>query len=217
LPQAPDGPRTALEETLAGIWAEILQVEQVGLHDDFFTLGGDSLLAARVLVRLHDIMHFKVEASLIFEAPTVAEMAEHLETMNQAVASSGAPSSIVRAPHQNGAAPASFAQERLWKLQHALPDLPFFNILYALRVTSPCDAAVLERSINEIVNRHEILRTTFAAVDGRCMQVIAPQLIVPLTFDDLRMLPRGQMGTAVRGLIQEELRHLFVLERGPLI
>ena len=82
--------------------------------------------------------------------------------------------------------PASIAQERLWKLQHALADLPFFNVLYALRLTSPCDAAVLERSINEIVCRHEILRTTFAVIDGRYVQVIAPQLIVPLAFDDLR-------------------------------
>ena len=72
-------------------------------------------------------------------------------------------SAIVRVARENGAMPASIAQERLWKLQHALPDMPFFNVLYALRLTSACDVAVLERSINEIVRRHEILRTTFAA------------------------------------------------------
>jgi acyl-CoA synthetase (AMP-forming)/AMP-acid ligase II len=217
LPQVSTSPRTPLEKTLAGIWAEALQVEQVGLHDDFFALGGDSLLATRLLIRVHEITHFEVKASLVFEAPTVAEMAEHIETLIQAAAPSQTPSGIVRVPRQNGIAPTSFAQERLWELQQALPDLPFFNILYALRVTSPCDVVVLERSINEIVRRHEILRTTFAAVDGRCMQVIAPQLTVPLAFDDLRTQPRLQMETAVRGLIQEELAHLFALERGPLI
>jgi acyl-CoA synthetase (AMP-forming)/AMP-acid ligase II/acyl carrier protein len=217
LPQAPISPRTPLEKTLAGIWAEVLQVEQVGLHDDFFALGGDSLLATRVLVRLHEITHAEIEVSLIFEAPTVAEMAERIETLMKAAAASQAPSAIARVPRENGAAPAAFVQERLWELQHALPDLPFFNVLYALRVTSPCDAAVLERSINEIVRRHEILRTTFAAVDGRCAQVIAPQLIAPLAFDDLRALSRMQMETTVHELIKEELSHLFVLERGPLI
>jgi acyl-CoA synthetase (AMP-forming)/AMP-acid ligase II/acyl carrier protein len=210
-------PRTPLEKILAGIFAEVLQVEQVGLHDNFFALGGDSLLATRVVIRLYEITHIEIEVSFIFEAPTVAELAERIETLIQAAAASQAPSGISRVPRQNGIASASFGQERLRELQHVLPDLPFFNILYALRVTSLCDVAVLEQSINEIVRRHEILRTTFAAVDGRCMQVIAPQLFVPLAFDDLRTLPRLQMETAVRGLIQEELAHSFALERGPLI
>jgi hypothetical protein len=210
-------PRTPLEKTLAEIWAEVLQVDQIGLHDDFFVLGGDSLLATRVLIRLHEITHLQVEVSLIFEAPTVAEMAERIETLIQAATGSQAFSGIASVPRQNGTAPASFGQERLWELQRALPDLPFFNILYALRVTSPCDAAVLEQSINEIVCRHEILRTTFAAVDGRCVQVIAPQLFVPLIFDDMRAMPRSNTEAAVRELVKEELSHSFDLERGPLI
>src|SRR5215813_6690658 len=183
-PQPSISPRTPLEKTLAEIWAELLQVEQVGLHDDFFALGGDSLLATRVLIRLYEITRIAVEFSLIFEAPTIADMAEHIETLIQAARASQDPSAIACVPRQNGVAPASFAQERLWNLQHALPDLPFFNVLYTLRVTSPCDVPVLQRSINEIVDRHEILRTTFATVGGRCVQVIAPQLIAPLAFDD---------------------------------
>jgi acyl-CoA synthetase (AMP-forming)/AMP-acid ligase II len=217
VPQASISPRTPLEKTLAGIWAEVLQVEQVGLHDNFFALGGDSLLAIRVLIRLYEITQFDVEVSHIFDGPTVAEMAEHIETLIQTDAALQAPSAIARMPLQNGAAPSSFGQERLWNLLHALPDLPFFNILYALGVTCPCDVAVLERSINEIVQRHEILRTTFAAIDGRCAQVIAPQLIVPLAFDDLHTMARSKIETTVRKRVQEELSHSFVLERGPLI
>jgi acyl-CoA synthetase (AMP-forming)/AMP-acid ligase II len=217
LPQASMAPQTPLEKTLAGIWAELLQVEQVGRHDDFFALGGDSLLATQVRIRLYEIMHLEVEVSDIFKAPTVVEMAEHIETLTQAAATSQGPSAISRVLDRDGEAPASFAQERLWKLQHLLPDLPFFNILYALRVRSPCDVAVLDRSINEIVRRHEILRTTFAAADGRCVQVIAPQLMVPLAFEDLRALPRLKTETIVHEIIQEELSHSFVLERGPLI
>jgi hypothetical protein len=76
---------------------------------------------------------------------------------------------------------------------------------------------VLERSINEIVRRHEILRTTFTAVDGRCVQVIAPELSIPLTFKDLRALPPSKIETAVHELVKKELSYSFVLERSPLI
>jgi acyl-CoA synthetase (AMP-forming)/AMP-acid ligase II len=217
LPRASVAPRTPLENVLAGIWAEVLQVEQVGVHDDFFALGGDSLLATRALIRMHEIMQVEVEVSRIFEAPTVAEFAEHIETLIQAGQAPQTPSAVVRVFRKNGAGPASITQERLCELQHALPGLPFFNILYALRLTSAVDAAGLERSMNEVVRRHEILRTTFAAVDGRYVQVIAPQLMVPLAFDDLRALPRLETETMELELIQSEVLHSFDLARGPLI
>jgi hypothetical protein len=113
--------------------------------------------------------------------------------------------------------PASPAQERLWTLQQAVPDLPFFNILYALRITSPLDATVLERSLNEIVRRHEILRTTIDVAGDRKIQVIAPQLTVPLAVDDLHKLLTSKRETAAHRLIQAELTHCFDLARGPLI
>ena len=167
-------------------------------------------------IRLHEITRFEIEIPSIFEAPTIAELAERIETSIHAGASQ-TPLPIARAPRQNGVVPASFVQERVWELKNFLPELPVFNILYALRVTSPCDVAVLERSINEIVRRHEILRTTFTTVDGRCMQVIAPELTVPLTFDDLRALPAEKIEAAVHEFVREELSHAFVLECSPLI
>jgi acyl-CoA synthetase (AMP-forming)/AMP-acid ligase II len=216
-PRAFVEPRTALEKVLAKHWAEILQVEQVGIHDDFFASGGDSLLATDVLAHVYNITLVELEVSRFFEAPTVAEVAQHLETPTHTGRASRPSSTIVRAPRVNGMVTASIAQERLWKLQHALPDIPFFNILYALRLTSPCDEAVLERSINEIVRRHEILRTTLAHIDGRYVQVIAPQLAVALAFDDLQALPRSKKETIGHQLIQEEVLHAFDLAKGPLI
>jgi acyl-CoA synthetase (AMP-forming)/AMP-acid ligase II len=215
--QAFVAPRTPIEKALAGIWAELLHVEQVGVHDNFFALGGDSLMATRVLIRMHEIMHIGVEVSRFFAAPTIAEMADHIETLIQAGQAARPPSAIVRVPRENGVMLASMAQERLCKLQHALPEIPFFNILYALRLRSAVDAAVLERSINEIVRRHEILRTTFAVVDDRYMQVIAPQLAVPLRFDDLHKLRRSRRDTVAHQLVQEEVLHSFDLANGPLI
>jgi acyl-CoA synthetase (AMP-forming)/AMP-acid ligase II len=208
-------PRTPLEKALAGRWAEILQVEQVGIHDDFFALGGDSLLATRVLGHVFDITHLKVEVSRFFEAPTVAEVAHHLETLTQVGQARPHSSAIARGPRE-GEVPASVAQERLWKFQQALPDLPFFNILYALRLTSPFDAAALERSINEIVRRHDILRTTFTVVDGRPVQDIAPQLTVPLPFDDLRAFRSSKKEAISHQLVQDEALHSFDLAHGPL-
>ena len=207
-------PRTPLENILAGIWSDVLRLDQVGIHDDFFALGGDSLLAAHVLTSIHDAMHLEVGVVSLFDAPTVAEMAEYLETLIKA---GRAGQSEIARVSRNKPLPASPAQERLWTLQQAVPDLPFFNILYALRVTSALDATLLERSLNEIVRRHEILRTAIGVAGSRQIQVIAPQLTVPLAVDDLHKLPRSNRETAAHRLIQAELTHSFDLARGPLI
>jgi acyl-CoA synthetase (AMP-forming)/AMP-acid ligase II len=209
-------PRTHLEKLLAKRWAEILQLQEIGIHDDFFASGGDSLLATHVLAHVYNVTKIEFEASRFFEAPTVAEVAHHLEQVIKAGQGPQTPSTLVRAARENGVMPASAAQEHLCKLQHALPDIPCFNILYALRTTSPCDVAVLERSINEIVRRHEILRTTFSLIDGRCVQVIAPQLTVPLACNDLHAVSRAKKETVAHKLIQQEVLHSFDLAKGPL-
>src|SRR5262249_59142175 len=134
--------------------------------------------------RIGEGMTREVEVARFFEAPTTAKMARHLATLMEPRKPRRASLAIARAARKYGA-PASVAQERLWEFQHALPDLPFLNILYALRVTSSVEVAVLERSINDIVRRHDILRTTFASRDGRPVQVIAAQLTVPPPFHHL--------------------------------
>ena len=213
--QAFVAPRTPLESSLAKRWAEILRVEQIGIHDDFFASGGDSLLASRVLGHVYDMTQIELEVSRFFEAPTVAEVAIHLERLIEAGRAS--PSAIVRVPRDNGIAPASIEQERLLKLQQVLDDVPFLNVLYALRLTSHCDAAILERSINEIVRRHDMLRTTFTIVEDEYVQVIAPRLTVPLAYDDLRALSRSEKEPIVQKLLKEEALHPFDLANGPLI
>jgi acyl-CoA synthetase (AMP-forming)/AMP-acid ligase II len=208
-------PRTLLEKRLAEYCAEILRVERVGIHDDFFALGGDSLLATQVLAYIHEITHLEVEIARFFEAPTVANMAHYLQTLIRAGRGGRSFSAIARFPRENQA-PASIAQGRLWNLQRALPAMPFFNALHTLRLTSSFDTAVLAQSVNEIVQRHEILRTTFAEVDGQCVQVIAQRLAIELSFDDLHGLPEAERETLGHQLVQEEVLHCFDLARGPL-
>ncbi len=209
-------PRTPLETALARIWGQILQRERVGIHDNFFDLGGDSLLAAQVLTCIHDMMKIDVSVTSLFDAPTIAELALHLEPVIKAGRGPRSSSDIVHISRQY-AVPASPPQERLAKLHSASPDLPFFNVLYALRITSPVDPSVIEKSINEIVRRHEILRTTFDVLDGRHVQVVAPQLTVPVPLDDLVKLPRARREDAGHRIIEKELLHSFDLARGPLV
>jgi acyl-CoA synthetase (AMP-forming)/AMP-acid ligase II len=208
-------PRTPLEQVLAEHWAEILRTQRVGVHDDFFALGGDSLLVTDVLAHVYTTTHLDVEAARFFEAPTVAELAHHLETLRQAGQTTQPASVIVRVP-RDIAVPVSIPQERLWKQHKALRDIPLFNVLYPLRLPSEIDAGVLERSVNELVQRHEILRTTFTTLEHRCVQVIAPQLTVHLTCDDLSEMPDSEKEAVGYRLIQEEALHSFDIERGPL-
>jgi len=207
--------RTSLEARLAECYAHVLQVERVGIHDDFFAMGGDSLLAAHLLTEIHKRLHLDIEVSAAFEAPTVAEMAHHIDMRRQARAESSS-SPIELAPRAVDIE-ASFAQERVWELQEMLPGAPFFNVLHALRLRPPFDRGLLEQSLNEVVRRHEILRTAFRAVEGRLMQIVAPQVTVPLRFDDLHELPAARREKIARGLVEEEALHAFDLEEAPLL
>src|SRR5688572_13467914 len=100
--------------------------------------------------------------------------------------------------------PLSFAQERLWFLDQLQPGSPVYNIPCAIRLTGPLDPVFVQRSLNDVVRRHEVLRTTFGAVDGRPVQVIAPSLSLEVPVVDLTALPRAEQETALQRLAMEE-------------
>jgi acyl-CoA synthetase (AMP-forming)/AMP-acid ligase II len=214
MPEAAAGPRTPLEARLAALWAELLDVESVGIHDDFFASGGDSLLATQLLARVHDLLAVEASFSAFFDAPTIAAMADHVATLGGAGAARPA---ATAAPVRARVAPTSVAQEHVWRLQRALPDLPFFNVLYAVQVRGPVKTALLQASLGEIARRHEILRTTFDEVDGRSVQVIAPARSLPLVVDDLRDLPEAAQAVRGQALLSAEALEPFDLGRGPLM
>jgi amino acid adenylation domain-containing protein len=118
---------------------------------------------------------------------------------------------------QAGPAPLSFAQQRLWFLDQLVPGNPFYNIPAVLRIRAPLDAAVLERSLNEIVRRHEILRTTFVPVNGEPVQVVAPALRLALPLVDLRDRPAAEREAEAGRLATAEARRLFDIAQGPLL
>jgi amino acid adenylation domain-containing protein len=202
-------PRTAAEGLLCGVWSEVLGVERVGVHDNFFALGGHSLLAARVAARLGRELRGRVSLRDFFTSPTVAEMARLA-----AARRGGGPGPVGRA-RRGGALLASFAQERLWFFDQLQPGTGVFNAPGAWLIKGPLDVAALERSLNEVVRRHETLRTTFIADNGLPLQVIAEHSHTPLPVIDLSGHPDAE-GRA-RALLQEEAELPFDLARGPLI
>jgi amino acid adenylation domain-containing protein len=208
-------PRTPTEELLAEIWTELLDIERVGVDDNFFDLGGHSLLATQLMSRVRETFQVEIPLRRLFEVPTVAGLAESIEAARLAGQNLLAPP-ILPVP-RNGDLPLSFAQQRLWFFDQLAPGLPAYNIPAAVRLKGPFNLAALEQSLSEIVVRHESLRTTFGKVDGRPTQVIAPGLTVKLPVIDLRTLPASERETEVRRLVTAEAQRPFDLSQGPLL
>jgi amino acid adenylation domain-containing protein len=205
-------PSNPVEELLAGIWGEVLGIERVGIHESFFALGGHSLLATQVVSRIRRVLGIELPLRRIFEAPTIAELARAV----QAEGSGTQAPPILPVPRDHDL-PLSFAQQRLWFIDQLEPGSPLYNIPVALRVEGPLDPRVLERSLSEIVGRHETLRTTFAVFDGAPVQVIHPRSPFVLPVVDLSGLPAGRRAALARRLAEEEAGRPFDLSRGPLL
>jgi amino acid adenylation domain-containing protein/non-ribosomal peptide synthase protein (TIGR01720 family) len=166
-------PRTAAERAVAAVWADVLRIERVGAEDNFFSLGGDSILSIRVVSRLRAAFDVDVSPRLLFDHPTVAGLARALATGNQ-------PESQIPRTTRDGELRLSFAQQRLWFLDQFSPGSTEYVIPLAVRLRGPIDVAALSRAMTSLVARHESLRTSFPSVDGRGVQVVHPPQIVEI-------------------------------------
>jgi hypothetical protein len=231
-------PQTPLQEQLALIWAELLFGDrrdvdggkpQVGIHENFFALGGHSLLAMQVIARIRGLAQGTVLGSAqgtipvgvdlplrsLFEHPTIAQLSFHLEELM-----GGAPSLPVPAlvPMERGMdLPLSFAQERLWFLNQWEPGSAWYNVPMAFRLSGPLHVEALERSLAMVVQRHEVLRTTFEERAGRPFQVIALSVPVQVPVIDLRGLTTVERDQQVTKLARAEGQQPFDLSLGPLL
>jgi amino acid adenylation domain-containing protein len=208
---APQGP---IETELAGLWAQLLRRDQVGANDDFFELGGHSLFAAQALARLRDAFGIEVSLRDFLEAPTVSGLARQIEHAQGAGTSRGLPP-VVRVGREGDLA-LSYSQQAMWFLDQLAPGLPTFNIAAAAKVSGPLDLGVLERAFAELVDRHEVLRTTFVAKEGKPVQVIAPHVNVAIELIDLASLDEADRAAELDRLILRESRTPFDLTRAPL-
>ena len=207
-------PITPLEEKLAAIWAHALGIERASRHDDFFQAGGDSILATQFLLRVWDALHVEVPFPSFFACPTIAGLAQYIETAGHTTHTLLPP---LQAVLRQGDLPLSFAQQRLWFLSQLDPDNPAYNRPIILRLTGRLDLAALTQSLNEIIRRHESLRTTFPAKEGQPVQHIAPVLTLNVSVVELQELPVAEREAEGRRLVDAETQRLFDLAHGPLV
>ncbi len=204
-------PRTADEEILLAVWSQLLEREDIGIHDDFFELGGHSLNATRLLARVRRIFRLEIPLRGLFEGPTVAELAASFQTARRSTAPP-----LVAVPREDEL-PLSFAQRRLWFLEQLEPGSAAYNMPSAFRLEGELDAVLLERALREIVRRHEILRTRFLSSDGRPRQVISEADLAYLPRVDLTGLAPPRRRATARHLVDSEAARPFDLARGPLL
>ena len=207
--------RTPAEEMLVGLWTQLFAVEHVSIHDDFFAMGGDSLLAAQLFSRVRDTAHVELSLLDLFETPTIEGLARSIETAPRAGPTRQAPP--LDPVRRSGPLPLSFAQQRLWFLEQLdLSPCPY-NFLEAIHLRGKLHTTALTQSLQELLRRHEMLRTTFVNIDGEPRQVIGPFTPLHVPIIDWQDLPGPIREAKAEAFARQEGQRRFDLQRGPLI
>ena len=204
-------PRTPAEERLAAIWSDVLGVDRVGVHDSFFDLGGHSLALVQVASRVRETFGAEVPVGTLFGADTIASLALVL-----ADAASPGSHPVVRVPRGEDL-PLAYSQERVWFIQQLAPENLSYHFHLALSFRGRIDVGALERSLTEVVRRHEILHTTFPTVAERPVQRVGRPWRVRLPVVDLSRLPEDERPGAARRWMERHFRERFDLARLPLV
>ncbi|MGL4623010.1 MAG: amino acid adenylation domain-containing protein [Chroococcidiopsis sp.] len=208
-------PRTHVEEVIAGVWTQVLKSDRISINDNFFEQGGHSLLATQLISRLRNIFQIELPLRYVFEFPTVEGLAQAVEKMKHKQQSLQIPP-IVPVP-RNGNLPLSFAQEGLWFIHQLNPDRPIYNSPAAVRLTGSLNISAFEQSLNEILQRHEALRTKFILAEGKPVQAIVPNLTLKIPLVNLENLPATEREREVLRLANREAKSPFDLAQPPLL
>ncbi|WP_438036960.1 amino acid adenylation domain-containing protein [Sorangium sp. So ce204] len=214
----PLAPRNQIEAAIAAAWAEALGIEHLGVHDDVFDLGAHSLLAARVLSRLRRALGVELSLQSLCDAPTAAALAELVESLPRPKQRPAA--AAIRPAPRDRPIPLSHGQRQIWLHASLHPGALFYNEPFSLRLRGALDVPVLGRALDELLRRHEILRSVVAVVGGEPVQQILPPAPLDLPVVELTALPalsaEARWGRAV-ALATDEARRPFDLARGPLL
>jgi len=211
-------PRTEVEKTLVRLWSEILDfgdpgIDDLGVEDDFFELGGHSLLATRLVARLRDVFGIGLPLRSLFENSTLEALAWEVETLQDP----GPRLPALEPRPETAGSPLSFAQTRLWLLDRLEPGSAVYNIPFGLSFEGELDVGALERAVEDLVERHESLRTIFPSEDSEPRQELreTPTPLVEPT--DLRSLGEAERRETLESLGRDVAVLPFDLERGPLV
>jgi acyl carrier protein len=193
----------------------VLGLDQAGIHDDFFILGGHSLMATQVISRINEAFNITLPLRALFDLPTVSELAGAVEAeMSLGPAVQRPP--IEPAP-RDGQLPLSFAQQRMWVFDQLVPGSDVYNVPFAVRLSGSLDVDAFERTFNEVIRRHESLRTTFATEGGRPVQIVAERLEMGIPLVDLSGLLQPEQTAEARRIAARHNHRPFDLIKGPLI
>lgn len=204
-------PRGPIEEIVAGIWCEVLKVPTVRRDDNFFNLGGHSLLVTQAILRVRDILKVELPIRSLFESPTVADFSELIRK------SEGTASTTITRVSREEELPLSYAQQRMWFFEQLAGGSASFHIPLGVRLKGNLNRAALEQTFSEIIRRHESLRTVFPSTNDRPRQVIEEPTSFSLPVVNLSTLPADERERQAAQMAQKETLRLFDLATGPLL
>ena len=210
-----EAPYTTVEKRVADIWQEVLGGPQQGRHANFFAFGGNSLLATQVVSRIQEMFSLDFPLRIIFDAPTIAQLAEHILIEQQRGVGHAVLPPIVVVPRTKPHL-LSYSQQRMWVMYQLAPKGTAYNLSFASRQTGPLNKQWLRQAIDSVIRRHDSFRTTFRMTERGPVQIVAEWESPHWIEIDLQVLPRDRrLNEAIR-LVEEEARTPFDLERGPL-
>jgi amino acid adenylation domain-containing protein/non-ribosomal peptide synthase protein (TIGR01720 family) len=207
-------PRNEQEKAIAQIWSKVFGWSAIGINDNFFQLGGHSLIATQILSRIRDIFQVEISFQQLFENPTINDLSK---VISQQQLKQLSPIAKIQPISKQGYLPVSFAQERVYFIEQLAPSSRAYQFQESLRFRGELNIPILEQSLSEILRRHEIFRTTFPTVAGKLVQVIHPPQPVKLTVINLENLPKSQQEAEVERLTDEAVQQPFDITKLPLI
>ncbi|OEC46722.1 non-ribosomal peptide synthetase [Pseudomonas sp. AP42] len=203
-----------LQQQIAAIWCEQLQLAQVAGDDHFFLLGGNSITATQVVARLRETLGLELNLRLLFEAPTLAAFAAAVAALQQ---DGGVAQGAIHALSRQEDLPQSLAQNRLWITWQLDPHSSAYTIPGALQLRGELDEDALRHSFQQLIQRHEALRTRFYERDGQAFQRVEASADFELPIIDLSDLPHAEREARAQQVREEQARSPFDLEKGPLL
>ena len=206
-------PQTPTQKIIAEIFQTILNIKSVGIYDNFFDLGGHSLLATQVISRLRQAFSIEINLKELFAYPSIDQLSDRITSIQQLKQPQNNINTAISPIPRNGHLPLSFAQERLWFLDQLEGNNSIYNIPGILKITGNLKIDTLEKSLQEIVNRHEVLRTNFQAVNGQPIQVINFENTFQLKIEDWTNINQEDIKKA----IQKEIETPFNLATDNLL
>jgi amino acid adenylation domain-containing protein/non-ribosomal peptide synthase protein (TIGR01720 family) len=207
--------RTPIEEIIAEHWGDLLEYGPVSIYDNFFDVGGHSLLATRLMARVRNRLNVGVPLRTLFEAPTLVDLARRVEQIMHGEQWNTIPP-LVAVPRTQDF-PLSFAQQRLWFLDQLDPGSITYLVPVAKRLQGVLHIQALDRSLQALIQRHEILRTTFEEKNGYPLQIVHPATSLPLPLTDLSGLTDKSRMAEARRLVYQEAHQPCNLSEGPLL